>query len=73
MDFIIDLSSSNSYDSILVVVDFLTNMAHFIPYTKTINDEGTTKLFLDHVFRYQGLPENIISNHGLQFASKFWK
>jgi hypothetical protein len=32
MDFILDLSQSNSFDSILVVVDSLTKMAHFIPY-----------------------------------------
>jgi hypothetical protein len=49
MDFITDLPPFNSYDSTLVVVDHLTKMVHFIPCTKTI-DEGTTKLFLDHVF-----------------------
>jgi hypothetical protein len=46
-------------------------MVHFIPYTKTIIGKRTTKLFLDHVFQYHGLLENIISNHKLQFVSKF--
>jgi hypothetical protein len=32
MDFILDLSQFNTFDSILVVVDSLTKMAHFIPY-----------------------------------------
>jgi hypothetical protein len=50
MDFITNLPPSNSYDSILVMVDCLTKMAHFIACTKTITSEGTTKLFLDHVF-----------------------
>ncbi len=36
MDFIIDLAPSSFYDSILVVVDRLTKMVHFIPCTKTI-------------------------------------
>jgi hypothetical protein len=50
MDYVIDLPPFNSYDSILVAVDCLTNMAHFIPCTTTISGEGTTKLFLNHVF-----------------------
>jgi len=48
-------------------------MVHFILYNKSIIDEKITKLFLDRVFHYHGLPENIISNHGPQFSSKFWK
>jgi hypothetical protein len=43
-------------------------MVSFIPFTKTITGEGTSKLFFDH-----GLLENIIFDYGLQFASKFWK
>jgi hypothetical protein len=50
MDFVTNLPPSNSYDSILVMVDHLTKMAHFISCTKTITGERTTKLFLDHVF-----------------------
>ncbi len=38
------------------------------------NQWRTTKLFLDHVFWYHGLLEDIISDHGPQLlASKFWK
>jgi hypothetical protein len=73
MDFITNLSPSYSYDSILVVVDYLTKMIHFIPYTKTIINERTTMSFLDHVFQYHGLPNDIIFYCGLQFAFKFPK
>jgi hypothetical protein len=54
MDFIVDLPQSNSFDSILVVVDCLMKMAHFIPYNTSITGEKTAKLFLDHVFHYHG-------------------
>jgi hypothetical protein len=50
MDFITNLPPSNFYDSILVVVDCLTKMVHFIPCTKTIIGEGLAKLFLDPGF-----------------------
>ncbi len=68
-----DLPSFNSFDSILVVVDHFTKMTHFIPCNKSIIDKKTIKLFLDHVFCYHGLPEDIIFYRGPQFASKFWK
>jgi hypothetical protein len=55
----------NSYNSILVVVDHFMNIVHFIPCTKIIIGKGTTKLFLDHIFRYHGLPQDIIFDHGL--------
>jgi hypothetical protein len=73
MDFITDLPDSQGFDSILVVVDRFTKMAHFIPCTKTITGEGTAKLLLNHVFRLHGLPSDIVSDRGPQFASKFWK
>ncbi len=64
MDFIMDFLGSNSFDSILLVVDHLTKMAHFIHFNKSIIDEKTTNLFLDHVFHYHGLLENIVYDHG---------
>jgi hypothetical protein len=73
MDFIIDLPPFSFYDSILVVVDCLTKMFHFIPYTKIIIGEGTSKLFFNHVFWYHGLLKDIIVHCGPQFAFKFWK
>ncbi len=71
--FIIDLPPFHSFDSILVVVDHLTKMVHFIPCNKTITSKKTSKLFLDHVFWYHGILENIIYNNGPQFVSKFWR
>jgi hypothetical protein len=63
MDFIMDLPRSNSFESILVVVNRFMKMVYFIPCNKSIVGEKTIKLFLDHVFRYHGLPEDIISDH----------
>jgi hypothetical protein len=60
MDFITNLPLSSSYDSMLVVVEHLMKMVHFIPCTKTIISEGIVNLFLNHVFQYHGCLENII-------------
>jgi hypothetical protein len=64
MDFITNLPLSNFYDSIVVVVDRLIKMVHFIPCNKIIIGKRMVKLFLNHVFQYHGLPENIIYDCG---------
>jgi hypothetical protein len=73
MDFITDFPRVNGKDSIFVVVDRLTKMAHFIPCTKTITGEETTKLFLDNIYRIHGLLNDIVSDRGIQFISNFWR
>jgi transposase InsO family protein len=73
MHFITDLPTVRAKNSILVVVDRLTKMAHFIPCSKLITAEKTTQLILDEIVRLHGLPEEIVSDRGPQFASKFWR
>jgi transposase InsO family protein len=72
MDFITDFPNVRTKNSILVVVDRLTKMAHFTPCSKSIMVEETTQLILDGIVRLHGLPKEIVSNRGPQFASKFW-
>jgi transposase InsO family protein len=72
MDFITDLPTIRTKNSILVVVDRLTKMAHFTPCSNSITAEETTQLILDGIVQLHGLPEEIVSDKGPQFASKFW-
>ena len=60
---------AQGYDSILVVVDRLTKMVHFIPTTKKTLAEGLARLFRDNVWKLHGLPKSIISDRGPQFAA----
>jgi len=71
-DFITKLPLAKEYDSILVVVDWLTKMVHFIPTTETSAEE-LTRLFRDNVWKLHGLPESIISDRGPQFAAGLMK
>jgi len=66
-DFITKLPLAQGYDSILVVVDRLTKMAHFIPTTEKTSAEGLARLFRDNVWKLHGLPKSIISDRGPQF------
>jgi hypothetical protein len=73
MDFIIDLPSFKAFDSIFVVVDRLMKMVHFMPFNKTATCEETARLFMDNIYKYHGLLDDIISNRGSQFTSKLWQ
>jgi hypothetical protein len=64
MDFITDLSSSKAFDTIFVVVVWLIKMAHFIPCNKKVTGEETVRLFMDNIYKYHGLPNDIISDRG---------
>jgi len=72
-DFITKLPLAQGYDTILVVVDWLTKMVHFIPTTEKTMAEGLAKLFRDNMWKLHGLPESIISDRGPQFAAGVMK
>jgi len=68
-DFITKLLLVQGYDSILVVVDWFTKMAHFVPTTEKTMVEGLARLFKDNVWQLHRLPKSIISDRGPQFAA----
>jgi len=68
-DFITKLPLAQGYNTILVVVDWLTKMVHFIPTTEKMTAEGLAKLFRDNIWKLNGLPKSIISDRGPQFIA----
>ena len=48
-DFIMKLLLVQGYDSILVVVDQFTKMAHFMPTTEKATAEGLARMFRDNM------------------------
>jgi len=63
-DFITKLPIAQGYDLILVVVDRLMKIVHFIPTTEKTSAERLARLFRDNVWKLHGLPESIISDRG---------
>ena len=77
MDFVTGLPISTnwkgeSYDSILVIVDWLTKMVHYEPVKVTIDAPALAEVIIDVVVRHHGLPDSIVSDRGSVFTSKFW-
>ena len=69
-DFITKLPLAQGYNSILVVVDRLTKMVHFIPTMERTSAKGLTRLFRDNVWKLYRLLQSIISNRGPQFMAE---
>ena len=72
-DFITKLLLAQEYDSILVVVDRLAKMVHFIPTTEKISAEGLARLFRDNMWKLHRLPKSIILDRGPQFAARLMR
>ncbi|GKG00233.1 reverse transcriptase domain-containing protein, partial [Tanacetum coccineum] len=74
LDFVSGLPRTPSgYDTIWVIVDRLTKLAHFLSMKKTDNMEKLTQLYLKEVACRHGVPASIISDRDCHFTSRFWK
>ena len=73
MDFITALPKvKGNFDSIFVVVDQLTKVAHLIPTRTTASASDIAQHFVEEIARLHGIPAKIISDRDAKFTSKFW-
>jgi hypothetical protein len=74
MDFIVGLPRTQSgYDSIWVIVDRLTMVAHFIPIQTTYSGPQLAELYMPGIICLHEVLKKIVSDRGTQFTLKFWE
>jgi transposase InsO family protein len=57
----------------MVVVDKLSNSAHFIPIKSTCRAIDIANRFMKEIFRLLGMPKENVSDRDTKFTSNFWK
>jgi hypothetical protein len=74
MDFIVELPTMQSdYDSIWVIVDRFSKVAHFILVKTTDKGSKLAELYIARIVCLHRVPKKIVSDIGTQFTSRFWE
>jgi hypothetical protein len=74
MDFIVGLPcTQRGFDSIWMIVDRLTKVAHFIPVRTTYSSAKLVELYMERIVSLHGVPKKIMSDRGTQFTSYYWQ
>ncbi|KAL0172165.1 hypothetical protein M9458_032476, partial [Cirrhinus mrigala] len=73
VDFMTDLPSSDGNTCILVTIDRFSKFCRLIPLKGLPTALETAEILFNHVFRYYGIPEDIVSDRGPQFISRVWR
>ncbi|KAK3556449.1 hypothetical protein QTP70_008270 [Hemibagrus guttatus] len=68
-----DLPASRGYTCVLVIIDRFSKSCRLVPLPGPPTAFDTAECLFNHVFRYFGLPEDIVSDRGPQFTSRVWK
>jgi len=73
MDFVMWMpKTTKQHDSVWVIVDRLTKVAHLLAIKTTFTSEQLAYLYIKEIVRLHDVLLNIVSDRDIEFISCFW-
>uniref|UniRef100_A0A8C6LPJ1 Integrase catalytic domain-containing protein n=1 Tax=Nothobranchius furzeri TaxID=105023 RepID=A0A8C6LPJ1_NOTFU len=73
LDFVTILPLVDHLDTILTITDRFSKAVHLVALAGLPTAKRTAELLLEQVVRLHGFPQDVVSDRGPQFLSRFWK
>lgn len=73
MNFVLGLlHTKNGHDSIWIMTDFLSQLAHVLPIKATDSFDKLVSVYIAKIVCLHGALVSIVSNRDIRFTSQFW-